>query len=51
MGVNDNYLPIWIQAAGYATYYVGKIWNAHGLANYNTTFVKGFNGSVIRDAR
>lgn len=44
-GWNDNYLPIWMQEAGYASYYVGKLWNAHTPDNYNKPYVKGFNGS------
>ena len=24
-GWNDNYLPLWMQDAGYNTYYVGKV--------------------------
>ncbi|KKY17570.1 putative arylsulfatase [Phaeomoniella chlamydospora] len=26
-GFNDNYLPIWLQEAGYRTYYTGKLYN------------------------
>ncbi|KAL2868111.1 sulfatase family protein [Aspergillus lucknowensis] len=44
-GWNDNYLPIWMQEAGYDTYYVGKLWNAHTQENYNSPYAKGFNGS------
>ncbi|KAF4307599.1 Arylsulfatase [Botryosphaeria dothidea] len=44
-GWNDNYLPIWMQDAGYNTYYSGKLWNGHTVSNYNETFAKGFNGS------
>jgi N-acetylglucosamine-6-sulfatase len=44
-GINDDYLPVWMQAAGYNTYYTGKLWNAHTINNYNQPFVKGFNGS------
>ncbi|KAL2818147.1 alkaline-phosphatase-like protein [Aspergillus cavernicola] len=44
-GWNDNYLPIWMQEAGYDTYYVGKLWNAHTAQNYNDPYAKGFNGS------
>lgn len=44
-GWNDNYLPIWMQEAGYASYYVGKLWNAHTPDNYNKPYAKGFNGS------
>ncbi|KAI4731989.1 arylsulfatase [Aureobasidium sp. EXF-10728] len=44
-GINDDYLPVWMQAAGYNTYYTGKLWNAHTISNYNQPFVKGYNGS------
>ncbi|KAB8218769.1 alkaline-phosphatase-like protein [Aspergillus novoparasiticus] len=44
-GWNDNYLPIWMQEAGYDTYYVGKLWNSHTEDNYNNPYAKGFNGS------
>lgn len=45
-GLNDNYLPIWLQAHGYNTYYAGKLFNAHHVNNYNDPFVKGWNQSV-----
>jgi len=44
-GINDDYLPVWMQQAGYNTYYTGKLWNAHSVDNYNAPYVKGFNGS------
>ncbi|KAF2258996.1 arylsulfatase-like protein [Lojkania enalia] len=44
-GINDNYLPLWLQDAGYNTYYTGKLWNAHNLDNYDSPFARGFNGS------
>lgn len=44
-GINDDYLPVWMQAAGYQTYYTGKLWNTHNIDNYNKPAVKGFNGS------
>ncbi|KAL2783614.1 alkaline-phosphatase-like protein [Aspergillus keveii] len=28
-GHNENYLPVWLQQAGYDTYYTGKFLNAH----------------------
>lgn len=45
-GINDNYLPLWFQDAGYDTYYVGKLWNAHSVENYNSPYAKGWTGSV-----
>lgn len=44
-GVNDNNLFLWMQEAGYNTYYVGKLWNFHTVDNYNMPYAKGFNGS------
>ncbi|KAH7027718.1 alkaline-phosphatase-like protein [Microdochium trichocladiopsis] len=41
-GLNENYLPVWLQAAGYATYYVGKLFNAHTIKNYNSPFPAGW---------
>jgi N-acetylglucosamine-6-sulfatase len=46
-GVNDDYLPIWMQNAGYNTYYVGKLWNAYGFKRYNHPPAKGFTHSDI----
>ncbi|OQU94859.1 hypothetical protein CLAIMM_01150 [Cladophialophora immunda] len=42
-GINDDYLPIWLQEAGYNTYYSGKLWNAHTVDNYDAPLVRGFN--------
>lgn len=42
-GFNDNYLPVWLQQAGYNTYYTGKFMNGHGIDTYNDPFPKGFN--------
>jgi len=44
-GLNENWLPVWLQALGYQTYYTGKLFNAHTVDNYDEPFVKGFNGS------
>lgn len=44
-GWNDNYLPLWLQAAGYNTYYTGKLFNGHTASNYNDPPVNGWNGS------
>lgn len=45
-GLNDNFLPVWFQDAGYNTYYTGKLFNAHTVDNYHSPHVKGFTGSV-----
>ncbi|PWY66783.1 Arylsulphatase [Aspergillus heteromorphus CBS 117.55] len=44
-GHNDNWLPLWLQAGGYDTYYTGKLFNAHTVDNYDAPFVNGFNAS------
>ncbi|KAJ5403489.1 arylsulfatase [Penicillium cosmopolitanum] len=44
-GFNENYLPVWLQNAGYNTLYTGKLFNAHTVDNYNSPFANGFNSS------
>lgn len=44
-GLNENYLPVWLQQAGYNTYYTGKLFNAHTVDNYDKPFPKGWNHS------
>ena len=44
-GLNDAYLPIWLQQAGYNTYYTGKLMNGHSITTYNSPFAAGWNGS------
>lgn len=46
-GLNDDYLPIWLQAAGYNTYYVGKLMNNYATNNYDKPFPNGFNNSNL----
>lgn len=36
---------MWLQEAGYATYYTGKLFNAHTVDNYDAPHVAGFTGS------
>ena len=43
--MNSQYLPIWLQEAGYQTYYTGKLFNAHTVDNYDAPFPAGWNGS------
>ncbi|SPN97772.1 related to arylsulfatase [Cephalotrichum gorgonifer] len=42
-GLNDNYAPVWMQEAGYNTYYTGKLMNRHSTRTYNDPYPKGFN--------
>ncbi|KAI5859467.1 alkaline-phosphatase-like protein [Durotheca rogersii] len=44
-GFNDNYLPVWLQEAGYNTYYTGKLFNAHTVDNWNSPHPRGFTSS------
>jgi N-acetylglucosamine-6-sulfatase len=44
-GLNENWLPVWLQELGYNTYYTGKLFNAHTVDNYDDPHVKGFNHS------
>ncbi|KAH8890454.1 Arylsulphatase [Thozetella sp. PMI_491] len=44
-GLNEAYLPIWLQEAGYATYYTGKMFNSHSIHNYDSPHLKGWTGS------
>ncbi|QDS69091.1 hypothetical protein FKW77_010126 [Venturia effusa] len=44
-GLNDNWLPVWLQSHGYNTYYTGKLFNSHNITNYNSPFVNGFTSS------
>lgn len=44
-GFNENFLPVWLQEAGYDTYYTGKLFNSHTIENYHSPHVNGFNGS------
>ncbi|MCJ1311353.1 hypothetical protein MMC25_005024 [Agyrium rufum] len=44
-GLNDKYLPVWLQNAEYDAYYTGKLFNSHNVDNYATPFPAGFTGS------
>ncbi|KAL7625868.1 hypothetical protein AAE478_005091 [Parahypoxylon ruwenzoriense] len=44
-GLNDNYLPVWLQESGYNTYYTGKLFNAHSVDNYNSPHAAGWTSS------
>lgn len=43
--MNDNYLPIWLQEAGYNTYYTGKLFNAHNIYNYDSPYPAAWTGT------
>lgn len=36
---------MWLQNAGYDTYYTGKLFNAHTVENYDAPYVAGWTGS------
>ena len=44
-GLNDDYLPLWLQDGGIATYYVGKFLNGHNIHNYKDPEVRGWTSS------
>ncbi|KAF4501999.1 arylsulfatase [Fusarium agapanthi] len=44
-GLNSNYLPIWLQEAGYNTYNTGKLFNAHTVENYDKPHAAGWTSS------
>ncbi|KAI1260494.1 Arylsulphatase [Xylariaceae sp. FL1019] len=44
-GYNDDWFPVWLQEAGYNSYYTGKLFNAHTVSNYNSPFPRGFAGT------
>jgi N-acetylglucosamine-6-sulfatase len=46
-GINADYLPIWLQNAGYNTYYAGKMWNAYGTKSMPPDPAAGWTGSEI----
>ncbi|KAF3765633.1 hypothetical protein M406DRAFT_88476 [Cryphonectria parasitica EP155] len=44
-GLNSNYLPVWLQEAGYNTYYTGKLFNSHTIANYDSPYPAGWTAT------
>lgn len=44
-GLNEDYLPVWLQDTGYNTYYTGKLFNAHTVENHHAPYPAGFTGS------
>ncbi|USW58936.1 Putative sulfatase, alkaline-phosphatase-like, core domain superfamily [Septoria linicola] len=44
-GLNSAYLPLWLQALNYSTYYVGKLFNAQNVDNYASPRAAGWTGS------
>ncbi|KAH8894280.1 arylsulfatase [Thozetella sp. PMI_491] len=42
-GIESNYLPHWLKAAGYRTEYMGKIMNGYNLATYNSPKPSGWD--------
>ncbi|GAN03652.1 arylsulfatase [Mucor ambiguus] len=41
--LGEDYLPIWLQKAGYNTNYIGKLMNEYDVLNYNKPTPKGFD--------
>ena len=44
-GLNENYLPVWINEAGISTYYVGKFMNAYDTGNFDDPCPNGWTDS------
>ena len=44
-GFNEAYIPLWLQSAGYGTYYVGKLLNAQTITNYDSPHAAGWTSS------
>ncbi|OAR01382.1 hypothetical protein LLEC1_03396 [Akanthomyces lecanii] len=44
-GLNDDYLPVWLQDAGYKTYYTGKLMNNLGTRTYQSPPPRGWTRS------
>jgi N-acetylglucosamine-6-sulfatase len=44
-GLNSAYLPVWLQDAGYSTYYTGKMFNSHTIHNYDSPFLAGWTSN------
>ena len=44
-GFNEDYLPVWLQQAGYSSYYVGKLFNGHSVDFYDRPYPAGFAGT------
>ncbi|KAK6219247.1 hypothetical protein LQW54_002235 [Pestalotiopsis sp. IQ-011] len=44
-GLNDKYLPVWLQQVGYNTFYTGKLFNAHAVGNYDSPHAAGWTAS------
>lgn len=46
-GYRKDWLPSWLQQAGYNTYYTGKLMNGNTVKNWQTSPVQGFNRSAL----
>jgi hypothetical protein len=40
---------VWLQEAGYNTYYTGKLFNVHSVTNYDSPYPAGWTGTVSTD--
>ncbi len=46
-GYRKDWLPSWLQRAGYSTYYTGKLMNGNTVTNWKTSPVQGLNRSAL----
>ncbi|CDS13754.1 hypothetical protein LRAMOSA05928 [Lichtheimia ramosa] len=43
LGLHKDYLPLWLQRAGYSTHYIGKLMNQYNVNNYDSPAPPGFD--------
>ncbi|KAI7876523.1 Arylsulphatase [Lichtheimia hyalospora FSU 10163] len=43
LGLGEDYLPLWMQEAGYSTHYIGKLMNGYNVFNYDSPRPSGFD--------
>lgn len=46
-GLNEHYLAVWLQKAGFNTYYSGKLFNAHTVENCKALYPAGFTDQTL----
>jgi N-acetylglucosamine-6-sulfatase len=49
-GLHEKYLPVWLQEAGYNTYYTGKLMNGFSLTTYNQPYPAGWNDTDCKQS-
>ena len=49
-GWNENYLPVWLQAAGYSTFYTGKLMNGLTTSTWTAPSPRGWTGNECKSS-